>query len=108
MVLCQRVGVDGDKEVGLGIVGNLGTTIQGDEDIRLARIDHLHVRATLLNEAAQLEGHVQVDVLLLGDFPYGTGVVPAVPGVDDDCKIFCSHFGSKKRQTEQADAGRDI
>ena len=71
-----------DKHVGLVAVGNVGTLVQGDEDVGLARIDHLHVGAVLLHIAAEGQGHVQVDGLLLGIFAQRTGILAAVAGID--------------------------
>ena len=61
----QGVGMHTDKEVGLGLVGNIGTFIQRDKDIGLAGIDDFHVRTVALHHSAESQSHLQVDVLLL-------------------------------------------
>ena len=54
----------------------------------MRRIDHLDLGAVGLDEAAQREGHLQVDVLLLAHLAHGTRIVAAMARVDDEGKRF--------------------
>ena len=83
VTLGQCIGMYGDKEVGLVLVGNVGTGVQRHEDIRLAGVDDLYVRTVLLHQPAKGQCHIQVDGFLLGDFAHRTCIVSAVSGVDD-------------------------
>ena len=76
------VGVDGDKEVGAGGVGQLGPLIEAH--VHIGRPGQDHLVAVVLEDGGQLEGDGQVDVLLHDALIAGAGLVPAVAGVDDD------------------------
>ena len=87
----QGIDMDGDKQVGLVLVGNLRTAIEFDEAIRLAGVDHLHARAVFLYHAPEGQGELQRQVLLLGDGADGTRIMSAVSGIDYQRKGFaCS------------------
>ena len=64
--LRQRIGMDADEEVGLGLVGNVGTGMQGHKHIGLAGVDDSHVLTVTLHQPSKGQCHVQVDGLLLG------------------------------------------
>ena len=87
MSLGQGVGMDRDKEVCLGLVGNVGTGVQGYEDIGLAGVDDLDVRTVLLHQTSEGQRHIQVDGFLPGDGTHSTGVVAAMACVDDQGKL---------------------
>ena len=53
----QRIGMYRDKQVGIGAVGDVGTLLQRNEDIRLTGIDDSHIRHIALNIFAKLQCH---------------------------------------------------
>jgi hypothetical protein len=89
--LRYRIGVNGDEEVGLGIVGYLCPFVQGYEDVLLSGIDDVDIRMIVLDEFAQFQGNVQVDGLLLASLADGTWVTASMTGVDDyrETSAFC-------------------
>ena len=87
MSLGQGVGMDGDEEVCLVLVGNVSTCMQGDEDVCLAGIDDLDVGAVLFYQSSEGQCHVEVDGLLFGECSYGSRVMTAVTGIDDQCEL---------------------
>ena len=101
MVIGQGIGMDRDEQVRLGLVGYRGTTVQGDKDIALAGIEHLHIRTILFNQLPYGQGHPQVDVLLLRDAPDGTGVMASMPGVDDQHEVFRLYPAPAGRRNQQ-------
>ena len=84
--LRQGIGMDGDKQVGLVLVGNVGTGVQGDEDVSLAGIYHLHIRTVLLHQLTEGQRHVQVDNLLFGNLAHRTCIMTTMTSVDDQRK----------------------
>ena len=56
IALGQRVDMDGNEKVGLGLVGNLGTLPQLEEAVGLAGIDDTHVGTVLLNHPTKSQG----------------------------------------------------
>ena len=91
--------VDADEEVGLGAIGDVGTLVQLDEHIRLARIDHLDVLEVLLHELAESKGHGQIDILFLRRLRLSAGVFPAVTGIDDQRIGQSSQAPAKQQQS---------
>ena len=87
LVFPRRIGVDGDKEVGLVLVGNIHTALQGQEYIGLARVDNFHVGAVAFDQSSEGQGHVEIDILLLGDGSHGTRVVPSMAGINHQHKL---------------------
>ena len=61
----HRIGMDGDKEVGLRVIGYFSSSVQGDEHISFAGIDHTRVRTVLPDQPSQFECYAQVDVFFL-------------------------------------------
>ena len=72
----------GDKEVGLGVIGDVGTLVELNELIGLACIDHGDALAVLLNEFAKLEYYVEVDILLFGVGAECSRVFPSMSGIE--------------------------
>ena len=104
--LGQGVDVDGDKQVGLVIVGNLRTTVEFHELVGLAGIDHLHVRAVLLNQFSESEGELQGQILLTGlGHADGSCVTATVSGIDDQRESLvlriCRCHAEKKRYQDE-------
>ena len=84
--------MDGDKQVSLVLVGNVGTGMQRDKDIRLTGIDDLHIRAVLLYQLAEGQRHIQIDGFLLGNLSNSSCVIAAMAGINDQRKTL---IGSK-------------
>ena len=80
--------MDGDKQVCLVLVGNVSTGMQGNEDIGLAGIDDLYIRAVLLHQLTKSQRHIQVDGFLLGNLTYGTSIIATMSGINDQRKMF--------------------
>ena len=85
--LGQCVRMDGDKEVGLIFISNVCARVQGNENIRLARIDDLHVAAIALYQPSEGQCDIQVDMLLLRDFSYGARIVASMSGINHQRKF---------------------
>ena len=97
--LRQGVDMQGDKEVGLVAVGNLGTLIEFHKDIGLTGIDHPYIRAVALHHASEGQGKLQRQVLLFRDSPYGTGIMPAVTSIDDKGEFLVCSIGRHYKAT---------
>ena len=82
----QGIGMHGDEQVGIRLVGDIGTIMQWDEDIRGTSIDHPHVWHIALHISSESQSYVQIDVLLLRLGAQGSSVMPTMTGVDDKCK----------------------
>ena len=80
----QRIGMNRDKQVGIGTVGDVGTLLQGNEDIRLAGIDDSHVRHIALNIFAKLQCHREIDILFFGNSTKSTRIMTAMTWVDNE------------------------
>ena len=86
------VGVDTDKEVSFGLVGELCSVPQAFVDIGgIARHDvggpgvyDLYIGECFLDGFSQLEGYGEGDVLFFGDEAMGARVESTVARVDDD------------------------
>ena len=74
--------MDGDKEVGLGIVGNLGSLPEFQKTVGLAGIYDLHVRTVLLNDASESICIAQGQRFLVHRLSLGTSVLTAVTGIN--------------------------
>ena len=97
--LGQRIGVDGDEEVGLVAVGNVSTRMQGDEDIGLTGIDDAHVRTVAFHQPSEGQRHIQIDMFLLGQRTYRTSVRSSMSGINDQREfLVCSCSDSGKHQ----------
>ena len=89
--LGQRIGVNADKEVRLGLVGNIGPFGEFHEHIGLAGVHDLHVRTVLLHQPAQFQGYGQVDVLLLALPSQSSSVTSAMTGIYHHNEILALH-----------------
>ena len=82
------VGVYGEEEVGLGLVGDGGAGFEGDEGVVVAGVDDVGSEA-LLEQLAEAQGYVEDDLFFFNSSGTGgAGVVAAVAGVDDDASDF--------------------
>ena len=80
----QRIGMYRDKQVGIGAVGDIGTLLQRNEDIRLAGIDNSHIRHIALNIFAKLQCHREIDILFFRNSTKCTRIMTAMTWVDNE------------------------
>ena len=74
--------MDGDEKVGVFVVCELAAAVQGDENVGGAGVINLHVGTALLDELADLQRHLQRDVLFLALRSDCSRVVAAMPRVN--------------------------
>ena len=79
--------MEGDKEVGIHLIGYLCSTIQLHKLIRLSRINHLDIGTSLFYQSSKSQGELQREILLLRDGAYGTCIMSAMSSIDDQCKV---------------------
>ena len=100
--LWQGVDVDRDKQIGLGLISYLGTTVQLYKLIGFAGINHFYVGTVLLNHTSEGQRKLQREVLLLRDSTHGTRIVTAMTGIDHQRKtIFTSCLGHHSPYQQQ-------
>ncbi len=75
--------MDGDEEVGLVVVGDVGACVERNEHIRFSGVDHLDIGTVALHVASEGQCHVEVDVLLLREGADGSCIVSAVSSIND-------------------------
>ena len=94
-----------------GAVGDVGTRLQvvgqglAQFLVGLARVDHLHTRHPLFDQAADLESHLQRQVLLVDPAVMRPGKLAAVAGVnhhdlDPVCNIRAADYVCQKRSRQ--------
>ena len=93
----QGIGMHGDKEIGIGTVGNIRTLIERDEDIRLAGIDDSYLREILLHILTEAQGNGKIDILFLGYGSECSGIMTTMTGVDNQRK---SLIGGERRHDQ--------
>ena len=81
------------------IVGQVGSSLQGNEHVPLARIHHLHIGTIVLDQLSESQCHTQVYVLLLGEGTDCTGVMSAVSGIYHQRKPVFGLVGQSQRGT---------
>ena len=77
----MRIGMDGDKEVGLGSVGYAGSLGEGNIGIGRTRKDNFHIGIVIRNQFAELGGNSKSDIFLPRATPVSPGFGPAMPRV---------------------------
>ena len=86
----RRVHVDRHEQVAARPVGDVGARLQvvgqrrAQRLVRLARINDLHARHSLLDQPPELQGHLQREVLFIDSAVMRPGEFSAVAGVDHD------------------------
>ena len=81
--LRQGVDMDGDKQVGLILIGDLCATVEFDKGVGLTGIDYLHAGTVLFYHTSEGQGILQCQVLLLHlTLTDGTRVTAAMSGID--------------------------
>ena len=80
----RGVGVNGDEQVGIILIGDVRALLQGDEDVGRTRIDDVHVRVLLLQQPSHFEREGKVEILLLRESSYCPRVLSSVPCIKDD------------------------
>ena len=79
----QGIGMHGDKEIGIGTVGDIRTLIERDEDILRAGIDDSYLREILLHILTEAQGNGKIDILFLGYGSECSGIMTTMTRVDD-------------------------
>ena len=74
--------MDGDEQVGLGLVGYTGTLGQRDVHIGGACIDNLHIGTIVLYQFSQFQSHLQGQILFLRLSTHSAGFVASVAGIN--------------------------
>ena len=87
----QRIGMDGDEEVGLVSVGDSSPLTQFDEDIRLACVNHFHIRTISFHIFTEGQCHFEVHVLFQSLDAACARIFAAMSCINDKCKAGCSH-----------------
>ena len=95
--------MDGDKEVGLVLVGNLCPAVELHETVGLTGVDDLHVGAVLFHELAEGQGELQRQVLLYRDSAFGPWIAAPVTGIDHERKRLVLGL-DRQSQAEQANS----
>ena len=85
--------MNGDKEVSVIFIGNVGAFLKGDKNIRRAGIDHFDVGILLGNEFSHFEREGKVEVFLLGEASYRSGIFTSMPGVEHNGISLRRHEG---------------
>lgn len=78
------VGVDGDEEVGLGLVGHVGALGESDVLVGGTGVEHFDIGVIVLDEFAEFFRDREDEVFLLAPAADGAGFVAPVTGVDHD------------------------
>ena len=92
--LGQGVGMDGDKKICLITIGNIGTGMQGNENIRFTGINNLHIRAVAFNQSSKSQCNIQVDDFLLCNGTYSTSIIATMSGINNQCELICFCYRS--------------
>ena len=96
--LGQGIGVDGDKEVGLVAVGDIGTLVERDENIGLTSVYYVNAGTIVFHETSEGESNVEIDILLLGKSAKSSGVMPSMSSVDDEREALLGSQGHSERE----------
>ena len=91
VLVLRGVCMDGDKEVGIVLVRDVGAGLQRNEHIRRAGIDDVQIGVLLLEQSAHFEHERQVQVFLLRELTYRTRVFTAVTGIEHHRVPFRRH-----------------
>ena len=98
------VAMDGDEEVGFGFVGDAGTFLKFNEDIRPARVLYGYFGMGFMNEFTCAKGNLEGDVLFvdLTVGTLGTGVLSTMPGINNDNELLrCRQADCHKKDSQQ-------
>lgn len=90
--MLQRIGMDGNKEVGVVVVGYVGTRLQAHKLVACPRVDHLDILVPIGDHLAQPFGDSQIDVLLVRFAPPGAGIASAMSSVDHHSECFLTRL----------------
>ena len=101
VLLVDRISMYRYKQVGIRLIGDIGTLLKLFEVIAAAGIHHLHILMALFYHVAKLQSHTQVDALLIGFLAYGAEIMTTVTGVNDHHKVF-----ARRKKTGKHDENR--
>ena len=99
----QGVSMNGDKQVSISLVGNIGTLFQRNEHISRSRINHPYVWTVLLYHPSESQRHIQIDILFFRDCSYGTRIMSSVSGIYHQRKflVLAERHTNEHRQQQQ-------
>ncbi len=84
-VVPARIRMNGNKQVGLGLVGNIRPLFQRNKRIVRTRVHHVRARQALLDDFPQPQRHIQAQVFLhQASWANRSGIVAAVACIDHD------------------------
>ena len=90
--------MDRDEEVGLVLIGDVGTALQGQENVGLARVDDFHVGTVAFDKPPKGQRYVEIDGFLLGKGSHGSWVVTAVASIYHQHKLARSLIGVHRQR----------
>ena len=101
LALRKGIDMDGDKQISLVLVGNFRTTVQLHTGIRLAGVNHLHVRAVLFYQSTKGQGKLQCQVFFLDlAITNGTRVTTTMTGIYHEREVILrSHDTNRPKQS---------
>ena len=94
----QRIGMDGNEQVGFVAIGDVSPFMQRHEDIGLARVDDPHVRTLTFHLSSKGQRHLQIDGFLLRDGSHRSGIVSSMTGINDQRKLLIGCHSSDSHQ----------
>ena len=89
------VGVHGDEQIGLRLVGDAGAIVERNVVVVLTRVDHFHAEAAFEQLAQTLRDFKHQIFFQQAATADGAEVPAAVSGIDDD-----AHFGHARAQLQ--------
>ena len=93
--------MDRDKQIGLGLISNLGSTVQLYKLIGLSGVYHLYVRTILLYKAAEGQSKLKREVLLFRDSTHSASIVAAMTGIDNQGKVILTYCAGNHGSAQQ-------
>ncbi len=97
--------MDGDKQVGLGLVGDVATPLKGDKPVVVTGHDHLYILHLLVQQFAQFQPDGEIDCFFIGFVTERAGILPSVTGVNHDHKV--TGLNSRHSHGDHEDSNRD-
>ena len=93
-----------DEEICLGVVGNIGARVERNENVRFARINHLHIWAILLHQTTEGECYLKVYFLFFRKTTHSTCIVSTMTRIDYQNKSFVGpSSGATDEQTSDCE-----
>ena len=97
----NRIQMDGNKQVGIRLIGDCRPFIQLDVCIIVARIYHLYFRKVLFNQPSKLLYNGQGQRFLIGLGAYSAIILSSMSGIKGYDKVFRHHPHRRHRNKQQ-------